>query len=155
MNINSNNFTVDFKCDIVVKISSRFCGWIESTFYVYLPFILHQFVARDAIRNSPSNDISQAVTIHNSLSTNAIASVNTFTIVNSPFLIAQPSEVIETSLSLCLARKRAETYTQFSVCAAILKYTTLKNFFPYRHSRIASCELNKSLIITANNQNCK
>ena len=46
-NINSNNFTVYFKSDIVVKLSSWFCGGIESTYYVYLPFILHQFVTRE------------------------------------------------------------------------------------------------------------
>ena len=46
MNINSNKFTVYFKSDIIVKLSPWFCGWIESTFYVYLPFILLQFVTR-------------------------------------------------------------------------------------------------------------
>ena len=47
MNINSNNFTVYFKSDITVKLSSWFCGGNEFTFYVYLPFILRQFVNRD------------------------------------------------------------------------------------------------------------
>ena len=46
VNININNFTVNFKSDIVVKLSPWFCGWIESTFYVYLPFIFHRFVTR-------------------------------------------------------------------------------------------------------------
>ena len=48
VNINRNNFTVYFKGDNVVKMSSWFCDWIESTFYVYLTFILHQFVTRVA-----------------------------------------------------------------------------------------------------------
>ena len=52
MNININNLTVNFKGDNVVKLSSWCCGWIESTFYVYFPFILHQFVTRD--RTCPS-----------------------------------------------------------------------------------------------------
>ena len=47
MNINSNNFIVYFKCDITVKLSPWFCGWIESMFYVYLPFILGQFVTSE------------------------------------------------------------------------------------------------------------
>ena len=47
MNISSNNFTVYFRGDITVKLSSWFWGWIESMFYVYLPFILRQFVTMD------------------------------------------------------------------------------------------------------------
>ena len=47
VNITRNNFNVYFKGDIVVKLSPLFCGWIESTFNVYLPFILHQSVTRD------------------------------------------------------------------------------------------------------------
>ena len=46
MNININNFAVYFKGDIVAKLNSWICGWIESTFSVNLPFILHQFVSR-------------------------------------------------------------------------------------------------------------
>ena len=44
MNINSNYLPVNFKDDIVVKLSPWFCGYIESKFYVYLSFILRQFV---------------------------------------------------------------------------------------------------------------
>ena len=44
MNINSNNFTIYFKRDNTVKLRPWFCGRIESTFFVYLPFILRQFV---------------------------------------------------------------------------------------------------------------
>ena len=44
MNINSNNCTVYFKGDITVKLGPWFCGWIESTFFVYLPIILRQCV---------------------------------------------------------------------------------------------------------------
>ena len=47
-NIIINNFTVYFKGDIVVKLSPWHCGRIESTSFVYLPFILHQFVTGDA-----------------------------------------------------------------------------------------------------------
>ena len=50
VNININNFTVNFKGDIVVKLSSWFCGWIESTFCVYLPFIVNQFVTRVGVK---------------------------------------------------------------------------------------------------------
>ena len=64
MIINSNNFTVYCKDDIVIKLSPCLCGWIESTFYVYLPFILHQFVTRVVRRMSSrkrsSNDMLQA-----------------------------------------------------------------------------------------------
>ena len=49
VNININNFTVYFKFGIVVKMSSRFCHWIEFTFYVFLPFILHQFVSMNVL----------------------------------------------------------------------------------------------------------
>ena len=46
VNININNLTVNFKDDIVVKFNFKndIVGWIESTFYVYLPIILHQLV---------------------------------------------------------------------------------------------------------------
>ena len=47
VNINSNNFTVYFKSDNIVKLSPWFCGWIESTFYVHLLFILRHFFARE------------------------------------------------------------------------------------------------------------
>ena len=46
MNINFNILTDYFKSDIVVKLSPWFCAWNESSFYVYLPFIWHQFVTR-------------------------------------------------------------------------------------------------------------
>ena len=42
-----DNFTVNFKSDIVVKLSPWFCSWIEFMFYVYLPFLLYQFVTRE------------------------------------------------------------------------------------------------------------
>ena len=42
MIISINILTINYKDEIVVKLSLWFCGWIE--FYVYLPFILNQFV---------------------------------------------------------------------------------------------------------------
>ena len=56
MNINSNNFTIYFKGDIVVKWSPWFCSEIESTFYVYLPLILHHFVTMNGLADKwPGN----------------------------------------------------------------------------------------------------
>ena len=39
-----HNFSVYFKGDILVKMSSWYCGWIESAFYVHLLFILHNLL---------------------------------------------------------------------------------------------------------------
>ena len=47
-----------------------------------------------------------------------------------------------TSLTLCPARRSADTFIQLSVCRAILKYTTITNLFLRCHSNRASSGLN-------------
>ena len=50
VDININDYYFNVKYVIVVKLSPWFCDWIESTFYVYLLFILHQFVNSEGMK---------------------------------------------------------------------------------------------------------
>ena len=87
----------------------------------------------DDIRGAALNGILQGVMSYNSLSTTACTFVDTFTIVHELLNCADrcarhPIRFV-TSLTLCPARRSAETPTRLSLCGAILKYTTITNFF--------------------------
>ena len=88
---------------------------------------------RDAIRETASNGILQAVTNHNSLSTTACMSADTFAIVHVFFDrlddCARPTR-LATPLTLCPARRSAETLTRLSLHGANLKYTTITGISP-------------------------